>query len=55
MITITWHVLLLIVIIVALLIFAFTRDNSNEGCVEFWLSLLIAFIIILIYGGIFWW
>ena len=59
MITISWHFLMLIVIIAGLWIFTFTRDNSGEYFTErgLWIviNLILTIILILIYGGIFWW
>ena len=59
MITISWHLLILIVIIVGLWIFTFTRDDSGQyfSSRDLWvvISLILTIILILIYGGIFWW
>ena len=59
MITISWHLLMLIVIIAGLWIFTFTRDNSGQyfSSRDLWsmLSVILTIILILIYGGIFWW
>ena len=59
MITISWHLLMLIVIIAGLWIFTFTRDDSgqNFSSRDLWstLSVVLTIILILIYGGIFWW
>ena len=59
MITIHWHLLILIVIIAGLWIFTFTRDDDGEYLTsrDLWetLSLILTIILILIYGGIFWW
>ena len=59
MITISWHLLILIVIIAGLWIFTFTRDNYGSHFTErdLWvvISLILTIILILIYGGIFWW
>lgn len=59
MITIRWHLLILIVIIAGLWIFTFTRDDDGEYLTsrDLWktLSLILTIILILIYGGIFWW
>lgn len=57
MITIRWHLLILIVIIAGL--FTFTRDDDEEYLTsrDLWktLSLILTIILVLIYGGIFWW
>ena len=59
MITISWHFLTLIIIIIGLWIFAFTRDNSGMYFTDrdLWIviSLILSITLILIYGGIFWW
>ena len=59
MITISWHFLMLILIIAGLWIFTFTRDDSGEYITDrdIWktISLIMTIILILIYGGIFWW
>ena len=59
MITIRWHLLMLIVIIAGLWIFTFTRDDSGQyfSSRDLWstLSIVLTIILILIYGGIFWW
>ena len=59
MITISWHFFILIVIIIALWIFAFTRDNSGTYITDrdIWvlISLIMTIILFLIYGGMFWW
>ena len=59
MITISWHLLMLIVIIAGLWIITFTRDDSEPyfSNRDLWvvMSLIITIILILFYGGIFWW
>lgn len=59
MITISWHLLMLIVIIAGLWIFTFTRDNHGSyfSSRDLWsmLSVVLTIILIIIYGGIFWW
>lgn len=59
MITISWHLLILIVIIAGLWVFTFTRDNDGQYFTErdLWvvISFILTIILILIYGGIFWW
>ena len=59
MITISWHFLILIIIIAGLWIFAFTRDNDGQYFTDrdLWvvLSLVLTIVLIMIYGGIFWW
>lgn len=60
MITITWHLLTLIILEIAGLIWVATRDGSSgwlgsdrdlAGILYFILSI----IVLAIYGGIFWW
>lgn len=54
MITITWHLLALILTIIIGLIFAATSNKDTRGDnVAFWMVLSI--VAILIYGGVFWW
>lgn len=59
MISISWHLLLLIVVVAGLWIFTFTRDNDGQyfSSRDLWvvISLILTIILILIYGGIFWW
>jgi len=59
MITISWHLLMLIVIIAGLWIFTFTRDDYGQyfSSRDLWttISIVLTIILILIYGGIFWW
>ena len=59
MITISWPLLMLIVIIAGLWIFTFTRDDSGQyfSSRDLWttISIVLTIILILIYGGIFWW
>ena len=59
MITISWHFLILIVIIAGWWIYTFTRDNSGEYFTDrdIWvlISLIMTIILFLIYGGMFWW
>lgn len=58
MITISWSFLILIVIIAGLWVFTFTRDDYGDfSDRELWgvLSLILTIILIIIYGGIFWW
>ena len=58
MISISWHLLLFIVLILALLVrglFVASEERgllAGIGCLP---HLLLAFILFLIYGGIFWW
>ena len=58
MITISWSFLILIVIIAGLWIFTFTRDDYGDfSDRDLWgvLSIILTIILIIIYGGIFWW
>ena len=59
MITISWHLFMFIVIIAGLWIFTFTRDDCGQYATsrDLWLtlSIVLTIILILIYGGIFWW
>lgn len=59
MITISWHLLTLILIIVVLWLIPFIKDNDGSHFTErdLWtvISLILTIILILIYGGIFWW
>ena len=62
MITLTfeWHLIILIAIIVALIIWCFTLSDEESmlgsqrqwGCFS---SIVVVIIVIAIYGGIFWW
>ena len=63
MISISWHLLILIVIIAGLWIITFTRDNDEQyftsrdllrALIRVVISLILTIILILIYGGIFW-
>ena len=54
MITITWHLLALILTIIIGLIFAATSNKDyRDDNVVFWVVLSV--VAILIYGGVFWW
>ena len=59
MMIISWHFLILIVIIIGLWIFAFTRDDSGtyitDRDIGVLMSVILTIILILFYGGIFWW
>lgn len=59
MITISWHLLTLILVIVVLWLIPFVKDNEGRYFSErdLWtvISLILTIILILIYGGIFWW
>lgn len=60
MITITWHLLLLIILEVVGLIWVITRNGSSGwlGSDREWAGIaymIISVIIISVYGGIFWW
>ena len=59
MITISWHLLMFIIIIAGLWIFTFTRDDRGQYGTsrDLWttISIVLTIILILIYGGIFWW
>lgn len=59
MITISWHLLTLILVIVVLWLIPFVKDNDGRYFTErdLWavISLILTIILILIYGGIFWW
>ena len=58
MITISWSFIILIVIIAGLWIFTLTRDDYGDfSDRDLWgvLSLILTIILIIIYGGIFWW
>ena len=59
-IKVSWHLLLLIIALVAGIIWVFTLDDSSTimgserggGCLFF---VIIAIIALAVYGGIFWW
>ena len=62
MITISWHSALLIIAIIGGLVWAVTRDDHDGGylgidsqfiAIVVWI--ILTAIIIVIYGGIFWW
>lgn len=60
MITITWHLLLLIILEVVGLIWVITRNGSSGwlGSDREWAGIaymVISVIVISVYGGIFWW
>lgn len=59
MITISWHFLTPIIIIIGLWIFTFVRDDSETYFTDrdLWIviSLILSITLILIYGGMFWW
>ena len=58
MITISWSFLILIIIIAGLWVFTLTRDDYGDfSDRDLWgvLSLILTIILIIIYGGIFWW
>lgn len=60
MITITWHLLLLIIIEIAGLIWVTTRDGSSGwlGSDRYWAGItyfIVSVVAISIYGGVFWW
>ena len=60
MITITWHLLTLIILEIAGLIWVITRDGSSGwlGSDRDWAGIayfIMSVIAISIYGGVFWW
>lgn len=59
MITISWYLLMFIVVIAVLWIFTFTRDDTGTYNTDrdIWtvISIILTIILILIYDGLFWW
>lgn len=60
MVTITWHLLTLIILEIAGLIWVITRDGSSRwlGSDRDWAGIayfIMSVIAISIYGGVFWW
>lgn len=60
MITISWHLLLLIIVIVIGFIYVYTLDDNNEfyesdRFLGGFVWLVFAIFLLVLYGGIFWW